>query len=60
MEKDFSNKRGYVMTDKNGKEIYSSKSFGGFIISTILTILLTGIAIAILGGIVVGIASIFS
>ena len=60
MNKDFSNRKGYVMTDRNGKEIYSSKSFGGFIFSTILTSLLTAIAIAILGGIIVGIVSIFS
>ena len=50
----------YTMVNRRGEEIYHSDSFLGFIGSTILTGLLSVIAIAIIGGIFCAIGSLLS
>ena len=50
----------YTMVNKRGEEIYHSDSFWGFVGSTILTGLLSVIALAIIGGIFCTIGSLFN
>lgn len=50
----------YTMVNRRGEEIYHSDSFLGFIGSTILTGLLSVVAIAIIGGIFCAIGSLLS
>ena len=50
----------YTMFDKLGNEIYHSDSFLGFIGMSILSCLGGAVAIAIIGVIVCGIASLFN
>lgn len=53
-------KNRYTMVNRRGEEIYHSDSFLGFVGSTILTGLLSVIALAIIGGIFCTIGSLFS
>ena len=50
----------HVLVSRSGKEILRSDSFLGMIGSTILTCLLTMIAVALIGGVICGLASLFS
>jgi hypothetical protein len=52
-------KNRYVVVDKRGKEIYHSDGFFSFIFDTFINCLLSGLAIAAIGSVVCGIASIF-
>lgn len=50
----------YTMVNRRGEEIYHSDSFLGFVGSTIMTGLLSVIALAIIGGIFCTVGSFFN
>lgn len=54
-----SKKTRYTMVGRDGNEIYHADSFLGFIAIQILTACGSALAIAIVGGIICGIASLF-
>lgn len=49
----------YVVTSRGGSELFRTDSFLGLVITMILAPIFGGVVIAIIGGIIVGISSIF-
>lgn len=50
----------YTVVDKRGKELYSSKSFLGFVGSTIIVQLGSAVVMVFIATVICGIASLFS